>query len=121
MIIEERLVLSNGHFLTRKWYKQFCAILVSNTKKFNFNFIVKICQTSNACLRSRCDYILFIDHGQCLRVQEEFADHQQNICNPQLCFLRPLEVLLARKNQNSKLDMPTPGKLLVFGGHYGLE
>ena len=62
--------------------------------------------------------ITSFDHGQCLRVQEEFADYQQNICNPQLCFLRPLEILLARKSQSSKLHLPSPGKLQVFGGHY---
>ena len=118
MIIEEKLVLSNGRFLARETCKQFCTILLDITKKIKYNFIVKICQTSYACLRSHSDYIFLTSAWG---TQEEFAEHQQNICNPQFCFLRPLEVLLARKNHNSELDLPSPMKLQVFGGHYRLE
>ena len=119
MIIEEKLVPSNGRFLARESYKQFCAILLYIIKKIKYNFNVDFSQTSYACLRSSSDYILL---NSALGTQEEFpAEHRQNIYSPQFCFLRPLEVLLARKNQNSKLDLPSPRKLQVFGGHYRLE
>ena len=81
MIIEEKLGLSNGRFLTRKRYKQFCAILLYIREKFKYNFIVKICQTRNACLRSCSDYILLTSAWV---TQQEVPDHQQSICNPQL-------------------------------------
>ena len=55
-VIIGKLALSiNGRYLTRKRYKQFCAILLYITKKLGTGFIVKICQKSYACLRSRSD------------------------------------------------------------------
>ena len=38
MTIEEKLVLSNGRFLDRETYRQFCAILLYITKKIRYNF-----------------------------------------------------------------------------------
>jgi len=122
MKIEEKLVLSNGRFLIRKIrYKQFYAILLHITKKFEYNFIVKICRTSFNLLA--IVHALLTSCWPCSSwgKQEEFPDHQQNICNPQFCFLRPMEVLMAHKIQNSKLDLPSPRWLQVFEGHYRLE
>ena len=105
-------------FWPEKRTTNFAQNCFTSQRKLGTGLIVKICQKSYACLRSRSDYILLTSAWG---TQEEFADHQQNICNPQFCFLRPLEVLLARKNQNSKLDLPSPRKLQVLVGHYRLE
>ena len=72
MIIEEKLVLSNGRFLARESYKQFCAMLLYITKNIKYNFILKICQTSYACLRSHSDYTFLTSAWG---TREEFADH----------------------------------------------
>ena len=100
MIIEEKLGLSNGRFLTRKRYKQFCAILLYIRDKFMYNFIAKICQTSNACLRSCSDYILLTSAWG---TQQEFPDYQQNICNPQLILFSKTSGSSTR-SQNSELQ-----------------
>jgi len=120
-------------FWPEKCTNNFVQYYFTSQIKLRTGFIAKICQTSYACLRPRSDYILLTSAWG---TSEEFADHQQNICNSQLCSLRPLEVLLARKSAKVRTPSfiyPVQGNcsyleatkglnnMFSWGSHFGLR